>query len=133
MSDRTMKISLGLGAGGTLTTTAHETETPGLFAYDLFPVGDSWRLIHHSGATLAEFTTRDALTAAVRAMAAVTDWTVGADVLRTVMDDSVIWKSIDAIEGAGGEFLPNPGGRGERIAAERQAALAAQTGGDSDA
>lgn len=120
-------ITFSLGAGSTMTVTAHSTTTPGLIVHDQGLFGDTWRLTHRpSGAHLGEFGAdcyRNAQEAAT-ALHGIADWTAGPEALQ---DETVIWLAIDAIENAGGTFLPREGGLGERVAAKRRAYMDAKT------
>lgn len=124
MTDR---ITFSIGAGSTMTVTAHPTVTPGLVIHDQGPFGNAWRITHEaSGGHLGEFDEDDYRQAqdAAAALKDVADWTAGPAALQ---DEKVIWKAIDAIEAAGGRFLPREGGLGERVAAKRRTYLAAKT------
>jgi hypothetical protein len=124
MTDR---ITFSIGADGTMTVTAHRTATPGLVIHDQGPFGNALRITHHaSGGHLGEFDEGDFQQAqdAAAALKGVADWTGGAEALQ---DERVIWAAIDAIEAAGGRFLPREGGLGERVAAKRRAHLAAKS------
>ncbi|WP_329376161.1 hypothetical protein [Streptomyces sp. NBC_01483] len=124
MTDR---ITFSIGAGGTMTVTAYPTVTPGLVVHDQGLFGDKWRITHQaSGGHLGEFDEDDYQQAqdAAAALKDVADWTAGPTALQ---DETVIWKAIDAIEAAGGRFLPREGGLGEKVATERRAHLAAKT------
>lgn len=120
-------ITFSLGASSMMTVTAHPTATPGLIVHDQGLFGDKWRITHRaSGCHLGEFDEDDyrQAQAAAAALKDVADWTAGPEALQ---DERVIWKAIDAIEAAGGTFLPREGGLGEQVAAKRRAHLAAET------
>lgn len=124
MTDR---ITFSIGAGGTMTVTAYPTATPGLVVHDQGLFGDKWRLTHEaSGGHLGEFDEDDYRQAqdAAAALKDVADWTGGPEALQ---DERVIWAAIDAIEAAGGRFLPREGGLGEKVAAKRRTYLAAKS------
>jgi hypothetical protein len=120
-------ITFSIGAGGTMTVTAHPTATPGLVVHDQGWFGNKWRLTHQaSGGHLGEFDEDDYGQAqdAAAALKDIADWTAGPEALQ---DEQVIWKAIDAIEAAGGAFMPREGGLGELVAAKRRSYLAAKT------
>jgi hypothetical protein len=120
-------ITFSIGAGGTMTVTAHRTATPGLVIHDQGPFGNGLRITHHaSGGHLGEFDEGDFQQSqdAAAALKDVADWTAGPEALQ---NEQVIWKAIDAIEAAGGTFMPRKGGLGEQVAAKRRSYLAAKT------
>jgi hypothetical protein len=117
-------ITLPIGAGSTMTVTAHPTAAPGLVVHDLGLFGDQWRLTHEQSAhMLGGFADYQAAQAAAADLAGAADWTSGPEALQ---DEQLIWKAIDAIETAGGTFLARRGGLGERVAAKRKAFLTAK-------
>ncbi|MFF1358691.1 hypothetical protein [Streptomyces sp. NPDC058297] len=120
----TDSITIDLGAGASMTVTAHPTATPGLIVHDQGIFGDDWRLTHHQSTNaLGEFDDFREAQDAATALQGLTDWTGSPAALQ---DDAVIWKAIDAIEYAGGRFLCRPGGLGERVAQKRTTYLATQ-------
>lgn len=122
-------ITLPCGTNSTMTVTAHPTATPGLIVHDLGLFGDQWRIAHQpSSCVLGEFDNFQHAQTAAAAMQDLADWTGAPTALQ---DEDLIWKAIDAIEDAGGRFLPRPGGIGERVAAKRAQHLATKTGKES--
>jgi hypothetical protein len=120
-------ITLTLGAGSSMTVTAHPTAAPGLVVHDCGLFGDQWRLTHRqSGTALGEFDEFRAAQDAASALKDVADWTAGPEALQS---EDVIWKAIDAIEDHDGLFLCRKGGIGERVSAKRAADRAAKAGG----
>ncbi|MFM9373211.1 hypothetical protein [Streptomyces sp. Da 82-17] len=106
-----------------VAVVAQRTATPGLIVHAT-PVGDGWRLAHRgTGYALGQFDRYTPALAAARSLFGVADWTAGPE---TLQKETVIWKVIDAIEGAGGQFLSLRGGLGEQVAAKRSRYLAAQ-------
>lgn len=117
-------ISISMGAGATMTVTAHPTATPGLVVHDKGLFGDEWRLTHQASSnTLGEFDDFAQAQVAAATLAEVANWTGGP---ASLQDEALIWKAIDAIEEAGGRFLCRKGGLGEGVAAKRLAHLAGE-------
>lgn len=108
-------LTLNLSGGGTMTVTPMRTETPGLLCHDVPFFDDAVHLIHHTGLLLGKFDEWDQAAQAAAAMAGLADWTAGPKVLRAGGSE-LIWRTIDAIESAGGRFTSTPGGAGEQVA-----------------
>jgi hypothetical protein len=116
-------ITLDMGAGSTMTVTAHPTTTPGLIVHGLAIFGDQWRIAHQQSTNmLGEFDDYQEAQTAATALQGVADWTAGPEAFQ---DEQVIWQAIDAIENAGGRFLCRKGGLGEQVQAKRAAYLTA--------
>lgn len=111
-------ISLDMGAGSTLTVPAHPTDAEGLIIHGLGPFSSELHLVHTSGSLIGVFGSYGDAQAAATALVGVTDWTCSAETIRDI-DDSVIWRVIDEVEAAGGEFRCARGGRGEAIVKAR--------------
>jgi hypothetical protein len=108
-------LTINLSGGGTMTVTPFQTGTPGLLHHDVPFFDEAVRLIHHTGLLLGKFDEQEQAIQAATAMADLADWSAGPEALRAGGRE-LIWRTIDAIESAGGSFTATPGGAGEQVA-----------------
>lgn len=114
----TEPVTLNLGGGCKMTVTPQETSTPGLLVHDVPFFDDRTRLIHHSGLLLGLFEQRDWALEAAASMAALVDWSSDTTMVRDG-GRQLIWRTVEAIEEAGGTFECSPSGLGAQVLACR--------------
>lgn len=102
---------------GPITVEAHPTDTDGLYVHRAHD-HDAWRLSHHSGLAIGEFTYEPRAYNAAKTIAHLADWTRTADQLR--VDTAVfVYELHDAIHDADGTFLYRKNGPAAHALAAR--------------
>nr|WSX25510.1 hypothetical protein OG690_38145 [Streptomyces tubercidicus] len=89
---------------GPITVEAHPTDTDGLYVHRAHD-HDAWRLSHHSGLAIGEFTYEPHAYNAAKDVAGLADWAHPADQILANAAVFYIYEIHDAIHENGGTFL----------------------------